>query len=35
MRNEKRLKERGIEAVLNLVAKWRNTYNNMNRKINL
>ena len=35
MKNEKRLKERGIEEVKNLITTWRNTHNNMKRKINL
>ena len=35
MKNEKRLKERGIEEVNNLITTWRNTHNNMKGKLNL
>ena len=35
MKNEKRLKERGIEEVNNLITTWRNTHKNMKGKINL
>jgi uncharacterized protein YpbB len=35
MKNEKRLKERGIIDVRELVEEWRRTYNNLEGKVNL